>query len=123
MASTYVAGAGTDWRGVSDMREVLFVAVHESVPGHKADLMQRLHMHSCPLLDRSGLSPVMTSSAGVYLSFCVPTQPFCEMSKITPSGSLNLRSKFSFSASFPRSKKKVPPLASMRCCVSSRSST
>src|SRR5581483_11874569 len=53
----------------------------------------------------------------------VPCQPFLEMSKITPSGSLNLRSKFSFSASLPRSKKNLPPSASILFCVSARSST
>src|SRR6185503_13774174 len=52
-----------------------------------------------------------------------PCHPFLEMSKITPSGSLNLRSKFSFSASLPRSKKNLPPCASILFCVSARSST
>src|SRR5262249_27774202 len=52
----------------------------------------------------------------------VPCQPCLEISKITPSGSLNLRSKLPCRSS-PRSKKNLPPLASIRFCVSARSST
>src|SRR5712664_446003 len=45
------------------------------------------------------------------------------MSKITPSGSLNLSSKLTSSFVLPNSKKNVPPAASMRARMASRSST
>src|SRR5690349_11680804 len=57
-----------------------------------------------------------------FLYPSVPCQPRFEISKITPSGSLNLRSKLPWRSS-PRSKKNLPPCASMRFCVSARSST
>ena len=44
----------------------------------------------------------------------VPCQPCFEMSKITPSGSLNLRSKLPARSS-PKSKKNLPPAASIFC--------
>src|SRR6516162_4063518 len=83
---------------------------------------------------RSHDSFVGTGCAAAYCILCypvlavaavqfVPSQPFFEISKMIPSGSLNLRSKFSFSWSFPRSKKKLPPAASIRFCVSAISST
>jgi arylformamidase len=53
--------------------------------------------------------PASTFSRQIRRRYLVPCQPFREMSKMIPSGSLNLRSKFSFSASLPRSKKNVPP--------------
>ena len=52
----------------------------------------------------------------------VPSHPFFDMSNTTPSGSLNFRSKFPRRSS-PRSKKNVPPDASIFFCVSARSST
>jgi len=55
--------------------------------------------------------------------FLVPTQPFSEMSKMTPSGSLNFISKFAASLVSPSVKKNFPPADSMRSRAASRSST
>src|SRR5205085_8338933 len=58
-----------------------------------------------------------------YGYFDVPSQPFSERSKITPSGSLYFTSKFASSLLLPSVKKNLPPAASTRCFASSRSST
>ena len=66
-------------------------------------------------------APALAGSAipGVQDTLCfpchlvAPTQPFCEMSKITPSGSRYLLSKWRDSRSTGRSMKKEPPPDSM----------
>src|SRR5215469_15510075 len=101
--------------------------VHQSVRGIKdrrhpkvrAQRVSKVEHPSRPAL-RAGEPQDDVSAAFLYPS--VPCQPCLEMSKITPSGSLNLRSKLPCRSS-PRSKKNLPPLASMRLCVSARSST
>src|SRR5262249_36982930 len=57
-----------------------------------------------------------------YGDYLVPSQPFSEMSKITPSGSLYLTSKLASSLDLPSVKKNLPPPASTRFFVSSRPS-
>ena len=70
-----------------------------------------------------GGAEVLNGPAKTYFLYpSVPCQPCFEMSKITPSGSLNLRSKLPARSS-PRSKKNLPPAASIFFCVSTRSST
>src|SRR5205823_5574387 len=105
-------------------------AAHESHAAHfpslrHADLLAAAAAHALlfacralALAHRSAYAHGAPHPHRYYLS-----QPFSEMSKMTPSGSLNFTSKFASSFDFPRVKKNLPPAASMRFFVASTSST